>query len=254
MLKQWIGGALIGLSGVNFAGTIGKATDSFTGFWVGGGGSYTYSTVNGKTNIVQVNSAPSSAQYLLSSNILNHMAPIVNAGYYFPIQSDWFIGPKFLYKYIGQQQFDQTWSGTYQDGSYQSAGIRTKSIQNFSALLSAGLEFNQWLMYAGAGPGFANVQVELNGSYLPATSLVFTPINTKSSTTIVGGAAQVGFEYMLPKRFIVDISYNFIATPTASVPKIVFPAANGRYSSFAQNVNIVEQGINITLSKYFLTL
>jgi hypothetical protein len=254
MLKQWIGGLLISLSSISFAGTIGDTSSSFAGLWAGGGGSYTYSTLNGQTNIIQVNSAPSSAQYLLSSNIVNHMAPIVNVGYYFPIKSEWYIGPKFLYKYIGQQQFDQTWSGTYQDGSYQSAGIRTKSVQNFSALLSGGFQFNKWLLYAGAGPGFANVTVELNGSLLPATSLVFTPVNTSSSKTIVGGAAQVGFEYMLPKRFIVDISYNFIATPTSSVPTIVFPATSGRYSSFTQNINVVEQGINITLSKYFLTL
>lgn len=233
------------------AGTMGENTTTFAGPWGGVGGSYTYSTLNGQTNIIQVSSAPSSAVYLLSSNILNHMAPVVDAGYYFPIGSEWVVGPKFLYKYIGQEQFDQTWSGTFQDGSYQSAGLRTKSIQNFNLLLSGGYQFNQWLLYAGAGPGWGNVRVDLNGSLLPASSVVFTPVNVSQSKTIIGGAGQVGFEYMLSKRFMVDISYNFLATPRTAVPALKFNSTGGRYSSFSQSLSVLEQGINITLNKYF---
>ncbi|MCX7115856.1 MAG: outer membrane beta-barrel protein [Gammaproteobacteria bacterium] len=251
MKKQWTMGLLMTASSLSMAGTMGENPTSFAGFWGGIGGSYTYSTLGGKTSILQVNSAPSSAQYTLSDSILNHMAPVVDAGYYFPIGTDWVIGPKFLYKYIGQEQFDQTWSGTYQDGSYQTAGLRTKSIQDFNLFLSGGYQFNQWLLYAGAGPGWANARVDLNGSLLPATSVVFTPVNVSHSKTMIGGAAQVGFEYMLPMRFTVDISYNFLAVPSTLVSPITFNSTGGNYASFSQSLNVVEQGINVSLNKYF---
>ena len=253
MSKQWIVGVLMGASSLSMAGTLGDTMgqSSFAGMWGGVGGSYTYSTLSGQTNIIQVNSAPSSAVYLLNDSELSHLAPVVNAGYYFPIGSSWVVGPKFLYKYIGEEEFDQSWSGTYQDGSYQSAGLRTKSVQNFNLFLSGGYQFNQWLLYAAGGPSWANVKVNLNGDVLPADSVVFTPVNVSHSKTIIGGAAQVGFEYMLPMRFMVDISYNFMATPTTAVPAIIFNSTSGKYSSFSQSVSVIEQGVNITLNKYF---
>ncbi len=250
MLKQWIFKSLMLVSPLSLAGTIGDATHLFSGFSAGVGGSYTYSNLNGQTNIIQINSAPSSAEYLLSHNILNHLAPVFNTSYYYPLGLDWDLGIKFLYKYIGQEQFDQTWSGTYQDGSYQSAGLRTKSVQNFNLLFNAGYQFDQWFLYAGGGPGWADVEVELNGSLLPAGSLVFTPVNVTKKKTILGGAGQFGFGYMFPKRFMVDLSYNFLATPTTNVPALIFPATAGRYSSFNQRVSVVEQGFNVTLNKY----
>lgn len=250
--KPWIMGITLGsVTSLSLAGSMGEQLPRFNGFWGGVGGSYTYSTLNGKTNITQIDTAPSSATYILSNNILNHMAPMIDAGYFFSPIADWYVGPKFLYQYIGQEQFDQTWTGTYQDGSYQSAGLRTKSIQNFSLLLNFGYQMNEWLPYLAVGPGWAEVSVNLNGSVLPATSLIFTPVNISHKKTIIGGAAQVGFEYQLPKRFMVDISYNFLATPTTAVSTLVFPASNTRYANFNQSVNVVEQGINITLNKYF---
>lgn len=251
MFKKLIVGLLVVASSVCFAGSMGEKTSSYAGFWGGVGGSFTYSTLSGQTYISQVNSAPSSVEYMLSQNNLSHMAPVANLGYYFKVNSDWLIGPKFLYKYIGQEHFDQTWSGSFQDGSYQTASIRTKSIQNFYLLFSGAFEFNQWLLYGGVGPGWANVKVDLNGSVLPASSVVFIPVNMSESKTIIGGAGQVGFEYMLPHRFMVDISYNFMLTQKSAVPVIKFNATGGSYSSFRQSVGVLEQGINITLNKYF---
>lgn len=251
MNKKWILFALITTSCISQAGTMGKTTPSFAGLWAGVGGSYTYTSLEGQTNIVQVNSTPTSAEYLLGHNIVNHLAPVVDAGYYYPINSEWVVGAKFLYKYIGQEQFDQTWSGSFQDGTFQSAVLKTKSIQNFNLLVSGGYQFNQWLVYAGAGPSWANVKVSINGSILPATSTVFQQVNTGQSKTIIGGAGQVGFEYMLPQKFMLDISYNFLASSRTSVPDIRFNSTNGNYSSFNQSLSLVEQGINITVNKYF---
>ena len=251
MKKQWMLLLLIGTAYNSNAGTMGTKDNPYSGIWARVGGSYTYSTLNGQTNISQVDSAPSSVQYIVAQEILNHMAPVFDAGYYYPINAEWLIGPKFLYKYIGQQQFDQTWSGTFQDGTFQSAAIKTRSVQNFNLLLSGAYQFSNWLVYSGAGLSWADVKVELNGSILPATSTVFTQVNPTQSKTILGGAGQVGFEYMLPNRFMVDISYNFLETARTSVPNIRFNATNGGYSSFSQGLSVVEQGINITVNNYF---
>lgn len=236
-----------------FAGGMGDtASDLYRGFWLGVGGSYNYSTLSGQTNITQVSSTPSSAEYILSDNLTNHMAPVANAGYYFALPDQWYVGPKFIYKYVGQEEFDQTWSSTFTDGSYQTAGLRTKFIQDFYLMASGAYAFGPWLMYAGVGPGWATVEVNLNGDLLPPNSLSFLPENISQTKTIVGGAAQVGFEYSLPNRFMIDISYSFLATPKTCIPPLNFTTTtNIGFTSFKQSVSVVEQGINITLNKYF---
>lgn len=244
---------LMASSSLSIAGSMG-ANDviNYRGFWIGAGGSYDYSTLNGATHINQVSSTPSSAEFLLSDNLTNHMAPVVNAGYYVGLPNDWYLGAKFLYKYFGQEQFDQTWSSTFTDGSYQTAGLRTKFIQDFYLLASGAYQFGPWLVHAGAGPAWATVRADLNGDNLPPSSLIFIPMNLSQSKTILGGAGQVGFEYMLPHRFMIDISYAFLATPTTSVPNINFTTpTNIGYTRFSQSVSVVEQGINVTLNKYF---
>lgn len=252
MTKIWTGILPLLFTSICNAGGMGEIANHYQGFWFGVGGSYNYSTLSGKTNISQVSSTPSSAEFLLSDNLTNHMAPVVNAGYYYTLPQNWYIGAKFLYKYIGQEQFDQTWSTTFTDGSYQTAGIRTKFIQDFYLLASAAYEFGPWLTYVGAGPAWATVRADLNGDVLPPSSLTFVPVNTSQSATILGGAGQVGFEYMLPNRFTVDISYSFLVTPRRDLPAINFNTTTGvGYTKIIQSVSVVEQGINITLNKYF---
>jgi outer membrane protein W len=249
MLNKWMLGFLICSSYASYAGMM--ETINYSGFWGGVGGSYTNTTLSGQTNINQISSTLTSVEYVLSHDTINNLAPVVNVGYYYNFADSWFVGPKFLYKYIGQEQLDQTWSGAFADGSYQKGGLRTKSVQNFDLFLSAGYQFSNWLVYAGAGPGWANARLDLNGSVLPAGNLIFSPVNMSQSKTIIGGAGQVGFEYMLPYRFMVDISYNFLATPKTSIPNIVVQAGSNNYSKFGQDLSVVEQGINITVNKYF---
>lgn len=74
---------LICASSGSFAGSTGEAATSYQGFWAGVGGSYDYSTLSGQTNITKVSSTPSSAEFLLSDSLNNHMAPVANAGYFF---------------------------------------------------------------------------------------------------------------------------------------------------------------------------
>ena len=244
--------SLLYLQSVVWAGSMGGLNSSFSGVWGGVGGSFTYSTLSGRTNITKVSSTPSTAEYLFNDILTNHMSPVVNIGYMYDFHNDWLAGVKILYKYIGQEEFDLTWSGSYSDGTYQSAGLRTKLVQDIYPLATAGYQFGNWFLYGGAGPSWANVRTDLNGDVLPSGSLNFTPVNTSQSKTILGGAGQVGFQYLLPMRFMVDLSYNFLATPSAMIPTINFATGSSvNYATFNQRVSVVEQGLNITLNKYF---
>lgn len=225
---------------------------NFSGFWAGVGGSYLYSSLSGRTNITKSSQVPATAQYLVNDNITNHMSPVVNAGFLKAVNSDYLAGIKGIYKYIGQEQLDQTWSGTFNDGTYQSAGLRTKFVQDFYLLAVGAYQFENWLVYAGAGPTWSTVRVDLNGQVLPVSAVNFLPVNISQSKTMIGGGGQVGFEYMLPHCFTVDISYNFSATPNQTIPDLNFQAlSNNNYTTFSQRISVVEQGINITVNKYF---
>lgn len=197
---------------------------NFSGFWAGVGGSYLYSSLSGRTNITKSSQIPATAQYLVNDNLTNHMSPVVNLGYLKALNNDYLVGIKGIYKYIGQEQLDQTWSGTFSDGTYQSAGLRTKFVQDFYLLATGAYQFDHWLVYAGAGPTWSTVRVDLNGQVLPVNNVNFVPVNLSQSKTIIGGGGQIGFEYMLPHCFTVDISYSFSATPNQTIPELNFQA------------------------------
>ena len=234
------------------AGTMGDIP-SFSGLWAGVGGGYINTTTNGKTNITMVSSTTSPAEYLLNNNQDNHFAPIANAGYFYDLKNQWYIGAKGVYKYIGSEQFDQSWSGTFQNGAYQTAGLHTKLNQEFLLLMNTGYQFDHWLVYGGIGPSIINVSAELNGDVLQAGSITLQPVNITNNKTIWGGAGQVGFEYMLPNRFMIDISYNLLASGNTSIPAIYFETGiAGAYTSFSQQVQVIEQGVNISINKYFM--
>jgi outer membrane protein W len=235
-----------------YAGTEGSLP-TFSGAWGGVGGGYINTVMNGKTNVSMISPTPSSAAFLLNANGDNKIAPMVNAGYFLDLPDQWLLGVKGAYKYIGVEQYDQSWSGTYQNGTYQTAGLHTKLNQDFFLLLNSGYQFGHWLVYGGVGPSITDVSEQLNGDMLLPTSVVFQPTNITNNKVIWGGAGQVGFEYMLPHRFMVDLSYNLVASGNTKIPNLYFlTGTSNLYTSFAQKVQVVEQGINITVNKYFM--
>jgi outer membrane protein W len=243
--------SLIGMGLTAHAGTMGDKPN-FSGVYAGAGVSYLYAKITGKTNISMPPLSPQNLVYITSNALTDHFAPVVNAGYFYDLHNNWFIGAKGVYKYIGVNQFDQSWSGTFQDGTYQSASLHTKLVQDFFLLFDGGYQFDKWLLYAGVGPAGVTTDVELNGTMLPASSTINQAVNKSSQRTILGGAAQIGAQYLLPNRFSIDLSYNFTATSskTLSTLKFFSSTSNG-YSAFKPNVQVVEQGINVTINKYF---
>ena len=235
-----------------YAGTLGSSPVSFAGFWVGAGGSYVSTRLNGNTTIQTQPAISAPGTYILSTGSETHFAPVANVGYFHTVIDKWLLGPRVIYKYIGNEQFDISWSGTLQNGAYQTGGVHSKLQDEWLFLADLGYSFDNWLVYGGAGAALFNVSAQLNGDVLPSGSFNFFPVNTQKSKSLWGGAGHVGFEYILPHRFTVDFSYNFAISPTQALPALLFPSGNSNYfSKFMQSLQAVEQGVNVTINKYF---
>lgn len=249
--KQSIGMALILNSLCLHADGIMSDVD-FSGFSAGVGGSYTHTTVTGETNTVMYSPFVPVIQYDTNENLESNLSPVVNAGYFFKPKNNWLVGVKGVYKYIGVKQFDVSWTGTYQNGVYQQAIFNTKLQQELFVLFNAGYSFGHWLVYGGIGPSATQVQNQLIGNMLPPTSLNFQHVTMSQSKILWGAAGQVGFEYMLPNRFTIDLSYNFVGTPSSTLPSVRFNTGTSDvFSLFTQKAYLTEQGINISVNKYF---
>ena len=115
-----------------------------------------------------------------------------------------------------------------------------------------GYHFDNWLVYGGIGAALFNVSAQLNGDVLPAGNFNFFSVNQQNNKSLWGGSGHVGIEYMLPNRFTVDLSYNFVISQKQNVPSLIFSSGNANfYSQFVQNLQAVEQGVNVTINKYF---
>lgn len=253
MKKYIVSLMLIGLPMANTqAGTTGPVSASFAGLWAGIGGSYVSTRLNGETTITTQPAIAAPGTFILSNGRETQFAPIGNVGYLHEIVDNWLLGIRAQYQYIGIEQFDINWSGTLQNGAYQTGGIHSKLQDEWLFLVDGGYQFDNWLVYSGIGPVLFNASAQLNGDVLPAGSFNFSPVNRQSSKQLWGGGGHVGVEYMLPRRFTVDISYSFAISQTQNVPTLFFPSVNPNYySGFIQNLQAVEQGINLTINKYF---
>ncbi len=159
---------------------------------------------------------------------------------------------RVIYKYIGNEQFDISWSGTLQNGAYQTGGVHSNLQYEWLFLADLGYHFDNWLVYGGIGAALFNVSAQLNGDVLPAGNFNFFSVNQQNNKSLWGGSGHVGIEYMLPNRFTVDLSYNFVISQKQNVPSLIFSSGNANfYSQFVQNLQAVEQGVNVTINKYF---
>lgn len=240
-------------SHVLYAGTMGDPKPTFEGFIFGVGGGYVNTNLSKWTDITMFSTFPAVTEYYREDNIKNTFSPIANASYFAELQDEWLLGIKGVYKYLGIQHPSLLWSGTYQNGTYQEAVFHTKLVQEFFLTLDAGYQIlPNWLVYLGVGPSITEAQNELRGNLLSNTSTTFQYIEKTRSKTLWGVAGQVGFEYMLPHRFMLDLSYNLVVSPKSTMPTTYFSTYSPNfYSTFSQKVQVLEQGLNVTVNKYF---
>jgi hypothetical protein len=240
-------------SGLTQAGTMGSVISNFEGFAFGVGGGYVNTNLSKRTDITQLSIYPSVTEYYREDNIKDSLSPIANASYFGALSNEWLWGIKGVYKYLGITHPNIDWSGTYQNGSYQEGSFHTKVVQEFFLTANAGYQIlPNWLVYLGAGPSITDMQTELRGNLLGSTSTTFQYSEVTKNKVLWGVAGQVGFGLMLPNRVMLDFSYNLVVTPQANMSKTYFATDTASfYSAFSQRVQLFEQGLNITVNKYF---
>lgn len=236
-----------------YAGTMGASQSNFEGFLFGVGTGYVNTNLTKWTNITMRSTFSPVTEYYREDNIKETLSPIANASYFTALQDQWLWGVKGVYKYLGIQHPTLSWSGTYQNGAYQEAVFHTKVEQEFFLTLDAGYQILPNLLgYLGVGPSITGLQNQLRGNLLSSTSTVFQYTEKTSNKIAWGVAGQVGFGYMLPGRFMLDFSYNLVVTPKSTMPTTFFAANTASFcSTFSQRVQLLEQGLNITVNKYF---
>jgi len=248
----WITFLTIFNSAILHAGTMGPAP-SFEGLSFGVGAGYVNTNSSKWTDVSMVSPFPIVTEYFRGDDIKSSFSPIVDASYFYALENQWLVGLKGLYKYLGVPHSKIAWSGTFQNGTYQQADFHTKVIQEFFLTVDAAYQlFPNWMVYLGFGPAVTGVKNELRGNLLESTALNFQYTEKSSRKTLWGGAGQFGFEYLLPHRFTLDFSYNLIVSPTTDISPIYFRTnAASYYSKFSGQIQLLEQGLNITINKYF---
>jgi len=235
-----------------YAGSMGSSP-GFAGFSFGAGGGYVNANSTERSIVTLVSPFPSVTQYFREEELENSFSPVVNASYFFNLENHWLMGVKAVYKYLSIRHSALTWSGTFQDGTVQQADIHKKREQEIFLMLDGAYQlFPNWLVYSGIGPSMTDLETELRGDVLTSTSTTFQYVEKTDKKTLWGVAGQIGFEYLLPKRFTIDLSYNVVVTPTGQMPTIFFnTATQGTYSTISQRIQLLEQGLNVTVNKYF---
>ncbi len=224
----------------------------FKGFAIGGGVGYSHSITNDDTVVTMYSTAAPASEYARDENVSNGISPLADVSYYFRATDRLVWGFDALYKYIGLQQFNQAWTGTFPTGVLQQANLYTKLEHEGILMLTGGYNFNQWLVFGGVGATFITMSTTLQGDTLPSTSTSFTHTEISKDKTLWGVGGQVGFDYMLPAGFDARILYSLSVSMREKLPLIRFNSnlANS-YSVFTQRVQVIDQGIGIIIKKYF---
>lgn len=255
--RMFLGSFMLLCSAQINAGTMGHQSADFTGFLAGVGGGYVNTNISKSTDVTMFSTFAPVTQYYREDNIKNSFSPIANASYFKTLDNveepGWLWGIKGLYKYLGMEHPRITWSGTFQNGTYQEASFHTIAVQELFLTLNAGYQiFDSWLVYLGVGPSVTEVKNQLRGGLLESTSTTFQYTDRTRSKALWGVAGQVGFEYMLPHRFMLDLSYNLVVSPKGTMPKsYLYTGSSNVYTAFSQRVQLLEQGLNVTVNKYF---
>ena len=228
-------------------------TPDFTGWSAGVGVGYVNTNLSNLTTITMFSGAgAASIERYRRDSIKGTISPLVDASYFSVYNEEWLFGIKALYKYLGVQHPYLTWAGVFSNGASQEISMHTKLVQELFVTFDIGAQFDKWMTYLGVGPAVTGVQHELRADVLAATSTTFQYVEKTRKTSLWGVAGQIGFEYMLPKQFSVDFSYNLIASPRRSSPNLILSANTlGFYTIFGQRIELLEQGLNITVNKYF---
>lgn len=240
-------------SSVSYSESNLSAVANYSGFAMGLGVGYTHSITNDEITTITNNSDGSSLySYQRLENISNGLSPMVTASYYWDLPQAYVFGIDLMYKYIGIEQFNVQAPINFANGANVQANLRTKLAHELYTLLTAGYEFDNWMVFLSLGPSFIQLDTTVHTEFTAAGDInptQYTNLHAKKITT--GGAAQVGFEYMLPHRFAVQMFYSFSVSPVENEPATSYNAGAAGNVQYLQRVQVIDQSIGIVVNKYF---
>ena len=82
------------VSGMSYAGTMGKPISNFEGVFAGVGAGYVNTNLSKWTNITMRSPFSPVTEYYREDNIKETLSPIANVGYFWAWQADWLWGIK----------------------------------------------------------------------------------------------------------------------------------------------------------------
>jgi len=246
------------------------------GFYIGAGGSW--NTIDAENtfsvnetwkvavpaagyNVGDVVTGSSKVHYLHR----NRLAPMFQAGYWAPIDSDWLWGLQANYKYldhvdvVGLDQLGNvatvlagTLSVVAGNSTYRNMTAKFKLTHELLLLAYLGMQFNKGYVYLGAGPAAFWVTDSLSmhgiigsGNANGAATGVIS--NTgEHKETLWGGAAQIGWNYYFKPTWFLGLSYTYAVSAKKSFT--LFDGKAGDYNQNFDQIEDIKNKVNIKIN------
>jgi opacity protein-like surface antigen len=226
----------------------------WSGFYIGGGGSFNGShfdqslqgvsgTINVSTGPVLVAQGQEGGPFFDFNRNKSGFAPDVQVGYMVPVPGgDWLARLKFSYKYANihsneDVSIPQTGTGTRLVGPQAPAtGPITGFVQGLAEInlkhqltliASVGRAFGNIALHAGGGPTLFGVETNFFNGIPFATSMQGTipasvPLTLLNDNWVWGGALQVGAMYAFAACWFLDLNYTYARSANFTIENPVF--------------------------------
>jgi opacity protein-like surface antigen len=260
---------------------------SWSGFYIGAGGSFNWSQfdqalqgVSGIQNIsigpTLVAQAQEGGPFFDFNRKKSGFAPDVQLGYTVPFAGGgWQAGLKFNYKYANidsKENVSIPQTGTLTTvvgppitenitGFVQISPAEINLRHQLALMATIGRAFDKLTIYAGGGPALFGVETKfINGTaFAVIRGEVFNasgaPITFSNNSWVWGGAAQVGVTYALDPRWFLDFAYTFAQSANFKIENSAcFGNQNGPLASSGCGVvnaqeRVTNQTVMLTLNR-----
>jgi opacity protein-like surface antigen len=260
---------------------------SWSGFYIGAGGSFNWSQfdqalqgVSGIQNIsigpTLVAQAQEGGPFFDFNRKKSGFAPDVQLGYTVPFAGGgWQAGLKFNYKYANidsKESVSIPQTGTLTTvvgppitenitGFVQISPAEINLRHQLALMATIGRAFDKLTIYAGGGPALFGAETKfINGTaFAVIRGEVFNasgaPITFSNNSWVWGGAAQVGVTYALDPRWLLDFAYTFAQSANFKIENSAcFGNQNGPLASSGCGVvnaqeRVTNQTVMLTLNR-----
>lgn len=253
-----------------YAGEMGSQTLTRSGVYLGAGGGWTLTDEEFSSTVRTSTGNGALDDYDASQN---RLSPLVQLGYWSPMQEKWLWGVVAQWEYSGYKTRNvHTSHGQYlPNASFSSINIfgpdvirdftsQTRVENEVRFLVYLGEQFQQSHVYLGIGPAVLNTKntVFVSSVHTAPNNGSDTLISgaTRSSKTMWGGSAQVGYNYFINPYYFVNLSYTYTQTARYNFDNLTNAALlNGAANpgptalNLNRRINIAEQGIMLSINR-----